>query len=237
MRFCAIIPCYNHGETLGDVIEGLPDSLPAIVVDDGSDTSISTNAHSIIRLEKNSGKAAALVAGFKKATELGFTHALTLDADNQHDPRFAEKFMTLSLEHPNALIAGVRDFDNPAIPPKRRFMNRFSNFWFRFETSTDLKDTQCGYRLYPMKLINGLNLSCTRYAFEAEILVKCVWSGGEIIPLEIPTIYTTASTQNSHYRAFWDTLLISLMNTKLSFMKVFFTDAMRKRISQKKDNA
>lgn len=237
MKFCAVIPCYNHGGSLGKVLSGLPAGLPAIVVDDGSDTAVEAPGAGLVRFKKNRGKAEALRAGFAKAAELGFTHAITLDADGQHAPERAEDFMRLARGRPGAIIAGVRDFSRPEIPERRRFMNRFSNFWFRFETKIELADTQCGYRAYPLELVGRLRLGCSRYAYEAEILVKAAWAGAEIIPLEVPTIYTEESTRNSRYRPFRDTALISLMNTRLSFMAAFFPKSLRRRLAARGKNA
>ncbi len=235
MKTCIIIPCYNHNESLSEVLKKIPKGLHTIVVDDGSDVPVKAQTAQVLRLSKNSGKAKALQKGFEEALKQGFSHAITLDADNQHDPQIIPEFLKLSKENPESVIAGVRDFSSPEIPPKRKFMNKFSNFWFKFETKMPLGDTQCGYRLYPLALVKRLKLSCSRYAYEAELLVKTIWAGYTIIALPIPTIYTEESTANSHYKPFKDTLLISLMNTKLSVMRVFFPKFLRKIISIKKD--
>lgn len=219
MKVCALIPCYNHNDTISELLAQI--SIPVIIVDDGSDIPVKAEGAEIFRLQKNSGKAKALQLGFQEALNRGFTHVITLDADLQHDPVLIPSFLKEIENNPDALIAGIRDFSLPEIPESRRFMNRFSNFWFKFETGTELADTQCGYRAYPLELVKKLNISFGRYAYEAEILVKTIWSGAKIVSIKIPTIYTEKSTQNSHYRPFKDTVLISLMNTKLSFLSLF----------------
>jgi len=230
MKPCVIIPCYNHNDTLNEVLEKI--SLPVIVVDDGSDIPVEANVFELLRIEKNSGKAKALQIGFKKAKTLGFTHAITLDSDAQHDASLIETFLELAKENPNDLITGTRDFSLQEIPEKRRFLNKFANFWFKFETKTFLSDTQCGYRCYPLELIENLKISFGRYAYEAEILVKTVWAGHKILTIEIPTIYTQKSLATSHYKPFKDTFLMSMMNTKLSFLS-FFPKKFLKKISIK----
>ena len=96
MKFCVIIPCYNHSDTLGKVLDEIGGKTPVIVVDDGSNPPVSVSLSGIylLRNEKNKGKAAALKSGFKLAAELGFTHAITLDSDGQHPPRFIGDFIT-----------------------------------------------------------------------------------------------------------------------------------------------
>jgi len=230
MNACVIIPCYNHDDTLSQVLDKI--SLPVIVVDDGSTIPVVVDVHTLIRLEKNSGKAKALQVGFKKAASFGFTHAITLDADAQHDASFIDTFLALAEKNPNDLITGVRDFSLAEIPEKRRFLNKFANFWFKFETKTILTDTQCGYRCYPLDLIENLKVSFGRYAYEAEILVKTVWAGRKILTIEIPTIYTQKSLATSHYKPFKDTFQMSIMNSKLSFLS-FFPKRFLKKISIK----
>ena len=152
VKICAVIPSHNNADTIDAVVRALPDEVFALIIDDGSDVPIKTSRQrcEVLRSEQNRGKAEALKAGFSAAAERGFTHAVTLDADGQHPPSMFAKFADMAQKYPDCIITGVRDFSSPSVPPKRRFMNKFSNFWFRFETSVDLSDTQCGYRCYPI---------------------------------------------------------------------------------------
>ena len=84
MKPCVIIPCYNHVATVAEVARGALAFCPVLVVDDGSTVPLpELPGCTVLRLERNSGKAAALRAGFARAAELGFTHAITMDADGQ----------------------------------------------------------------------------------------------------------------------------------------------------------
>ena len=92
-HICVLIPTYNNAGTIIDVVHRAYRQLhDIIVVNDGSTDATSTLLASldipvtVVTLAKNKGKGAALVAGFRKAKEMGFTHALTLDADGQHYP-------------------------------------------------------------------------------------------------------------------------------------------------------
>ena len=90
-KLCVIIPTYNNVQTIGQVVQDVMSYCnQLIVVDDGCTDgtldvlqSLSENIH-IVSYQPNRGKGHALVAGFKKAKELGFTHAITIDADGQH---------------------------------------------------------------------------------------------------------------------------------------------------------
>ena len=227
VKICAVIPSHNNADTIDAVVRALPDDVFALIIDDGSDVPIKPS-------RQNRGKAEALKAGFSAAAERGFTHAVTLDADGQHPPSMFAKFADMAQKYPDCIITGVRDFSSTSVPPKRRFMNKFSNFWFRFETSVDLSDTQCGYRCYPIAKVSALKTGVGGFAYEAELLVRAAWVGVRIIQLPIPVIYTPESLKASHYKPFKDTAKFSIMNAKLAFMAVFLPRVALKKISVKK---
>ncbi len=232
MTTCLIIPCYNHTERLQELIDSAA-GLRVFVIDDGSVPPVRAGGCRLVRLERNSGKAAALARGFCEAEAEGFDHAITMDADGQHDPTFIPRFLDAAEKFPDAIITGVRDFNSPMISGGRRFMNKFSNFWFKSETGVDIEDTQCGYRCYPLKLIKGIAAQRKGYTYELEILVKFSWLGGRIEQVEIPTIYTKESLSSSHYKPFWDTLRFTLLNTKLFFASKLLPRALLKRLAKK----
>lgn len=232
-RICALVPCHNNADTVCAVVRGLPAGTFAIVVDDGSDipVSVSSPMCGVLRFPRNRGKAEALKAGFAEAAARGFTHAVALDADGQHPPELFEKFAEAARANPDAIIAGVRDFSGRSVPPARRFMNRFSNFWFRFETSVDLGDTQCGYRCYPLEKISRLKISRGGFSYEAEMLVRAAWAGMEIIPVGVPAVYTEESLRASHYRPIADTARFSAMNAGFAFMSLVLPRKILRRLS------
>ena len=233
VRICALVPCHNNADTVCAVVRGLPAGTFAIVVDDGSDipVCVSSPVCGVLRFPRNRGKAEALKAGFAEAAARGFTHAVALDADGQHPPELFGKFADAARANPDAIIAGVRDFSGRSVPPARRFMNRFSNFWFRFETSVDLGDTQCGYRCYPLEKISRLKISLGGVSYEAEMLVLSAWSGREIIPGGVPAVYTEESLRASHYRPIADTARFSAMNAGFAFMSLVLPRKILRRLS------
>lgn len=236
MKICTIIPTYNHRIRLGEIINALPNGVCAIVVDDGSNPPIEIDSMraKLFRFEKNRGKAEALKFAFSKALEMGFTHAITLDADGQHKPSLVQDFIECAEKNPDALILGVRDFNNPSIPPARRFMNKFSNFWFWAETGKNAGDTQCGFRCYPLAQILSLNMDFGGFVFETELLVKASWAEIEFKEIKIPTIYDSESVAGSHYRPIADTFKFTMMNTKLFFASIFLSKNRLKNMSLKK---
>ncbi len=231
---CLIIPCYNHGQTLTKLLERLPQGLDVFVIDDATEPPLSLNGVTVIRHEKNLGKAEALRNGFAHALKNGYDTAITIDADLQHLPEEIPLFLDEAKKYPNCIITGYRNFNLPEVPKGRRRMNKFSNFWFRKQTGFEILDTNCGFRAYPLKEIEKLNLNQTRYAFETEIMVKFIWAGGSIRQVPITTVYTKSSSANSHYRPFLDTFKFSLMNANLYFTALFLPKSCLKKLALKK---
>jgi len=236
MKTVAVIPCHNHADTLPQLLAEITRSMPAVVVDDGSDIPVKTDIPEVcvVRLEKNSGKAAALKAGFARAREMSATHAITIDADGQHPPEYAALLAKEARKFPQSIIIAARDFDAPQVPKARRFMNKFSNFWFAVETGMLLGDTQCGLRCYPLDALEALEISRGGFAFEVELLVKAAWAGFSFREIAIPALYTQESLEKSHYRPIADTVKFSLMNTDFFLKKLFLGKRKLREISLKK---
>src|SRR5689334_7390027 len=111
-RICVLVPVYNHGLTVGEVVRGAKKDFPVIAVNDGSTDQTAAvlaveSGITNITFPQNQGKAAALKAGFAKAEELGFTHAITIDADGQHPVAALRDFAAASEKAPDAFIIGV----------------------------------------------------------------------------------------------------------------------------------
>ena len=223
------MPTYNNDGTLRDVVERvLRFCTDVIVVNDGcTDTSDDILASfgdkiTVVDYDKNRGKGYALKKGFEKAIELGFDFVITLDSDGQHYPEDIPLFINALEQHPNALIVGSRNFNEENMPGKNTFANKFSNFWFKIQTGVKLPDTQTGYRLYPLKNLANLCLLTSRYEAELELLVGAAWRGVDLIPIKINVYYPKAEERVTHFRPFWDFLRISVLNTFLCILAVFY---------------
>jgi uncharacterized protein (DUF2062 family) len=232
MKFCVVIPCFNHAATVAAVTRAAQKFCPVIVVNDGSTQTLPELPDcDLIRLEKNSGKGTALRAGFQRAIELGFTHAITMDADGQHFADDLLKFLAEAQKQPDALIVGVRDFFAAGCPTHRRRSNAVSTFWFRVETGVRLPDTQCGFRCYPLTLAQRLKPRSGRYAFELEFMVRASWVGTPIVAVPVKCTYA-GGLRNSHFRPVRDLAHITLMNIGLVLQSWFVPLTLRKAWSR-----
>lgn len=228
MKPCVLIPCYNHAATVGAVARAAGTHAPVIVVDDGSTEPLPDLPEcDVVRLPQNGGKAAALRAGFQRATELGFTHAITLDADGQHFAEDLPKFLAGAQAQPEAYLVGVRDLVVAGCPKHRQRSNRISSFWFRVETGLRLADTQCGFRCYPLALVRQLRIRSGRYAYELEFMVRAAWVGTPIVPVPVQCSYAPGRTGTSHFRTVRDFLHITHRNIQLVLQSWFVPLSLR----------
>ena len=228
-RICVVMPTYNNDGTLRDVVERvLQFCQDVIVVNDGcTDTSAEilksfSEKITVVDYGKNRGKGYALKKGFEKAKELGFDYALTIDSDGQHFPEDIPLFINALKQNPNSLIVGSRNLKQENMPGGNTFANKFSNFWFKIQTGVNLPDTQTGYRLYPLKNMPSLALLTSRYEAELELLVFSAWRTIPLIPIKINVFYPEADKRVSHFRPFWDFFRISVLNTVLCFVAIFY---------------
>ncbi len=197
-----------------------------IVVDDGSTDGSSDSLEDIgvvvVRYEKNRGKGYALKTGFKEAKARGFERAITIDADGQHFPEDIPGFAARVKEDPEAMLVGSRNLKMENMPGGNTFANRFSNFWFRLQTGVNLPDTQSGFRLYQLNRIGGLRLLTYRYEAELELLVFQCWKGVRMRPVGIRVYYPPAGERVTHFRPFRDFFRISVLNTLLCVLALFY---------------
>ncbi|MCX7551449.1 DUF2062 domain-containing protein [Xanthomarina sp. F2636L] len=225
LNVCVIIPTYNNHRTLNRVLDGVLElTSNIIVVNDGSTDTTSTILKDYQQLQQihfseNKGKGLALREGFKHAISLGYKHAITIDSDGQHFPSDIPDFIA-ELENnlgKDLLVIGSRNMEQEGVPGKSSFGNKFSNFWFWIETGIKLKDTQSGFRLYPLNVIKDLKFYTNKFEFEIEVIVKTAWKDVDVINMPIQVLYDE-SERVSHFRPFKDFTRISILNTWLVFL-------------------
>ncbi|MBQ0116989.1 MAG: DUF2062 domain-containing protein [Flavobacterium sp.] len=217
---CVIIPTYNNPKTLERIILGVLEyTKNIIVVDDGSGQVTKTilskfDTLEILTFEANQGKGKALQAGFRKAQSMGYAHAITIDSDGQHFPQDLPVFFDeIQKSTAPVLLIGSRNMDQKHIPKKSSFGNKFSNFWFKFETGISLSDTQSGYRSYPLASLPN-HFYTSKFEFEIEIIVRMAWRGVVVKNIPINVLYDM-DERVSHFRPFRDFTRISIVNTVL----------------------
>ncbi|WP_368620956.1 glycosyltransferase [Paraburkholderia sp. BR13444] len=231
MKFapCIVIPIYNHKDAIGATVANLAVyGLPIFVVDDGSDEPTQqvlaalalqyAQQLTLLRLPENGGKGAAVMAGLRAARAAGYTHALQIDADGQHDATDVPRFIDAARAEPGAVILGRPVYDD-SVPKARLYGRYLTHVWVWIETlSLTIRDSMCGFRLYPLalacELIDSVRLP-TRMDFDIEILVRLHWRRAAF--RSIPTRVTYAADGVSHFDVLWDNVRISRSHTRLVF--------------------
>ena len=163
-----------------------------------------------------------MMAGFAHAIVAGFTHALQIDADGQHDPSIASRFLDLARGQPNAVICGRAIYDE-TVPKARKYGRNITHACVWAETaSLTISDSMCGYRLYPLAAVQPLRNHGrvgARMEFDTEILVHLYWDGTPVVMLPVGVIYPPDNTSN--FRMLRDNVRISLMHTRLLIQAPF----------------
>ena len=218
-KIWCVIPVYNNAGTIHQVAKDCLTHCPhVLVVDDGSTDADLKDALAdlpcaVVTHTTNRGKGVAIQTALREVTERGGTQMITIDGDGQHDPRDLPVFVDAIAAHPDAIIIGCRDFKAGKAPRGSRFGRVFSNLWTKIETGLSLRDTQSGFRAYPVDLVRRLPLHGHRYDFEVEILARAAWAGLPVKEVDISVRYH--SDRVSSFRPFKSNAVISLMHTRL----------------------
>ena len=226
---CAVIPVYNHGEAVGAVAQAVREAdLPCILVDDGSEPGCAAVLDALaaadprgtflVRLSENQGKGGAMIAGLQEAGRRGYSHALQIDADGQHDTADLLRFMDLSRTHPDRIICGTPLYDD-SVPKARLYGRYLTHVWVWINTlSFAIRDSMCGFRVYPLRptlaLLDRVRIG-RRMDFDVEVLVRLVWRGVQIV--NVPTRVRYPTDGISHFDPLRDNVRISGMHAKLFF--------------------
>ncbi len=229
MQWGFLIPVFNHGSTLAQVVSSLQKyDLPIIVVDDGNDLQNKNLINeaaarfpkiTLVVNKRNRGKGFSVCRGIKEAHKMGITHLFQIDADGQHDAQACDEFLRESQSNPEALICGFPEFDE-SVPKARLKAKEISNNYSRFVTldkTGEMKDSMCGFRIYPVKPFYEICRRTwidTHMGFDSEILVRMIWRG---VPVIYKGVHVTYSTGNkSNFRIVRDNIHISLMFARLT---------------------
>lgn len=211
----AIVPCYNAGPRLEQVIRKLVQHVErVIVIDDGStDACIDPIRDMPVHVEtlsSNHGKGYALLKGYAIALQdENITCVASLDADGQHDseelPRLYEAFVTQQAD----FLIGAREFDGSQVPWRSRFGNTITVSVVAKILGRRLPDTQSGFRLLSRRFLDAMlpKVKGGRYETEMELLGRAIREDFHVVSVPIQTIYEEGNA-SSHFRKIHDSVRI-----------------------------
>ncbi|RDJ25229.1 glycosyltransferase family 2 protein [Bosea caraganae] len=240
LKLCAIIPSRNHYRALGGIVDVLAtQGIPVFVVDDGSDEPAAraiallhdpAKGVELIRLPRNQGKGGAVGVAMKAAAAAGYSHAVQVDADGQHDLQSLDALVAAARAQPEALISGLPVYDR-SIPRGRAIGRWLTHVWVWIETlSLQIKDSMCGFRVYPLaaalRVLNEEHVG-RRMDFDTEIMVRMFWRGAPVVHVPVRVTYPDGNISN--FRLFKDNWLITCMHTRLFFGMLWRLPALLRR--------
>ena len=216
-RQFALIPAYKPKENLISFIQSLEArGLEVVVVNDGSGEDYLPLFHKIqeqtlatvIHLEKNQGKGAALKAGLAYLNTVNDDfQVITLDADGQHSLQDALFLLQKSLKNEGSLLLGSR-MQSKDSPLRSRIGNYITKKVFFLTTGVKVEDTQTGMRAFSKQLIPKLlKIQGNRYEYEMNMLLDFAKQGIPIKEYPIETIYIN-DNEGSHFDTVKDSIRI-----------------------------
>lgn len=213
-RLAALVPAYDVEDTIAAVVRGVRRHCDGVlVVDDGSRDGTADAARAagaeVVRHEENRGKGAALRSGLVRLLADGYTHAFSVDGDGQHLPEEMPRLIEISRTRPAAIVLGARRIEpEQEVAPVKRFGNEFANWWVSLAAGRDYRDTQSGFRIYPIHATLELGVRAERYEFESEVLILAARRGIEVATDEVAVHYPPPGERVSHYEPWRDTCRI-----------------------------
>ncbi len=226
-RLAIVIPVYNHGTRIRDVIlKTIPLGYPVFVVDDGStdqtaEVLSSMKGITVLSHRQNLGKGAALKTGFAAALKVS-DWVITLDADGQHKPEDIKILTAAVTKEKRAIIIGAREgMNGEHVPWTSRFGRGFSNFWVWLSGGPRVSDSQSGFRVYPLPESLDLDVRALRFQYEVEILVRAHQNGMSVIEAPVQVVYQKGAERVSHFHPWKDFLRNAITFSRLIIQRIF----------------
>ena len=195
-----IVPVYNEELSVESVMAEVrrhAAGCDILVVDDGSTDATPLRLARlegirVIRHERNRGYGAALMAGFAVAAAEGYTYAVTIDCDGQHEPALIPTFFA-RLEQGWDVVSGSRYLpasggEGP-VPPDRLAINRQFTERINRLTGLGLTDSFCGFKGYRVEALRRLHLDEPGYGFPLQVWVEAWRHRLCVVEQPVPRIY------------------------------------------------
>lgn len=211
-----VIPVFNEAATIGRVVAAARRYAPVLVIDDGctdGSAAIALGAGGeVIRHQRRLGKGQALRTGIEAARRRGATHVVTLDGDGQHAPEDLPVVLGAARRSPGAIIIGSRvgaeGEAGGAVPAARLNAIRVAGFFADWAGGLRLRDTQSGFRVYPVARLDELQARRGGFVFETEVLLAA--AARSLAVREVAITVIPRAARRSRFRPLGDGLAIGV---------------------------
>ena len=202
----AVSPCYNEEATIGSVVLKVKRHVDKVlVIDDGSmdDTAKiakAAGAHVILH-KKNCGKSVAIKTGFRYALDRDFDYVVTIDGDGQHNADEIPVVLGDLMNNGHDITLGFRSGNGTEMPGWRKVGKRLLDYATSFGNGGHVTDSQCGFRAFNKKAVNGLvsRLNGEAFSVESEQLIRAHELGLDVDKIDVTCKYKNlknTSTKN-----------------------------------------
>jgi hypothetical protein len=171
----AVIPAHDEERFIGSVVlEAIEYVHAVIVVDDGSGDRTAEVAERagaiVVRLPQQSGKGAALNAGFERSRAFHPDVVVTLDGDAQHDPAEIPVVAAPILGRIADVVLGSRFKNVKSRVPWWRIVGQHGlTLLTNAASGVKVTDSQTGYRAFSPRALDTLRFETTGLSVESEM--------------------------------------------------------------------
>jgi glycosyltransferase involved in cell wall biosynthesis len=209
-----VMPAYNEEATLATIVRQvllLPELRELIIVDDCSVDQTPEIAKKMaaaddrvryIRLEKNSGKTAALREGFALTTG---DVVIVQDADLEYDPREIADVIGPIVQNRADVVYGSRFMVKKAARVlyfSHYLANKFLTFFSNCLTNLNMSDIETCYKAFRGDVIRNLVITSTGFGFEVEVTAKVAKLKCAVY--EVPISYYGRTYEEGKKIGVWD---------------------------------
>ncbi len=198
-RILIAIPVYNEAAHVDRVLREVQSYHGDIlVVDDGSTdgtADLLQQRHDIhlIRHRDNEGYGQSLIDAFAYADAHGYDWVITMDCDEQHEPRHIPAFIAAIEDDQADIVSGSRYLDEAlsgdAAPTDRRRINMQLTELINQTLHLGLTDSFCGFKAHRVSAMRRLRLDETGYAFPMQLWPRVALEGLRVIEIPVRRIY------------------------------------------------
>lgn len=228
LRVCVIMPAYNEGSVIYEVITkaskvfaASPYNTSIVVINDNSTDDTAEKAGRgaiVINHIINMGAGGATATGLRYAEKNGYDIAVTMDSDGQHDPKDALNGVNQLIASNLDLLIGSRLIDSEGMSRVKVLGNKGLSFitWLIFGIKST--DSQSGLRVFSKHALDRLYWKTSGYEFASEMLWRARQQNLKTGEFSIKAIYTDYS--KSKGQSNWNAINIikSLLRRRIAEM-------------------
>jgi len=191
MKYSVVIPVKDEQENIKPLIDKIKDvlkeSYEIIFIDDGSldgtYEEISKYDVRCVKLRKNYGQTAAMMAGFDKAQG---DIVISMDGDLQNDPGDIPRLLSVMEEGYDMVVGWRRERKDPFM---KRTISKAANWFGQKLTGVKIHDSGCSLKVYKKEVVKTINLFGEMHRFIPAVALSHGFSVGEIAVTHHPRIH------------------------------------------------